>query len=89
MKRVKEKSNAQDFYTSSLKPKLHPVSQGNSSLTLHYFKRFTKFTTLHCQNMQEHKTMTFESHQHSKTPLANLKNHQAQPKSLIKTKPQW
>jgi len=37
----------QDFYTSSLKPELHLISQGNLSLTLHYFKRFTKFTTLH------------------------------------------
>ena len=46
-RRVREESNAQDFYTSSLKPKLHPVCQGNPSLTLHYFKRFTKFTPLH------------------------------------------
>jgi len=46
-RRVREKSNAQDFYTGSLKLELHPVSQGNPSLTLHYFKRFTKFTPLH------------------------------------------
>jgi len=46
-RRVREKSNAQDFYTGSFKPKLHLVSQGNQSLTLHYLKRFTKFTPLH------------------------------------------
>jgi len=46
-RRVREKSNAQDFYIGSLKPELHPVNQGNLSLTLHYFKRFTKFTPLH------------------------------------------
>jgi len=53
-RRVREKSNAQDFYTSSVKPKLHQVCQGNPSLTLHYFKRFTKFIPLHFQNMQKH-----------------------------------
>jgi len=42
-RRVKEKIGLQDFYTTSLKPKLHLVCQGNLSLTLHYFKRFTKF----------------------------------------------
>jgi len=57
-KDVREKSNTKDFCTSSLKPELHPVSQGNSSLTLYYFKRFTKFTTLYFQNMQEYHTMT-------------------------------
>jgi len=49
--RVREKSNAQDFYTGSLKLELHQVCQGNPSLTLHYFKRFKKFTPLHFQNM--------------------------------------
>jgi len=51
---VREKSNAQDFYTGSLKLELHPICQSNPSLTLHYFKRFTKFTHLHFQNMQKH-----------------------------------
>ena len=51
-RRVREKSNAQDFYTGSLKPELYPVCQGNPSLTLHYFKRFTKFTLLHFQNFE-------------------------------------
>ena len=54
MRKVRENNNAQDFYIGSLKHKLHLVSQGNPSLTLHYFKRFTKFTTLHFQNMQGH-----------------------------------
>jgi len=67
VRRVGEKNNAQDFYIGSLKSKLHLVSQGNSSLTLHYFKRFTKFTTLHFQNMQEHHTMTLESHKNHTT----------------------
>jgi len=31
-----------DFYTSSLISKLRLVSQGNLSLTLNYFKSFTK-----------------------------------------------
>jgi len=42
-------------------------SQGNPSLTLHYFKRFTKFTTLHFKNMQEHHIITFESHNNHTT----------------------
>jgi len=42
-RKVREKIGLQDFYTSSLKPELHPVCQGNLSLTLHYFKIFTKF----------------------------------------------
>ena len=91
--RFKDKHNAQDFYTGSLKVELHPVSQGNPSLTLHYFKRFTRFTRLHFQNVQKQHTMTLESHKnqhrHNKTTLADLENHQAQPKSLRKTKPEW
>ena len=42
------------FYIGSLKPELHPVCQGNLSLTLHYFKSFTKYPPLHFQNMQKH-----------------------------------
>jgi len=49
-RRVREKIDAQDFYIGSLKHELHPVCQGNSSMTLHYFKRFTKFPPLHFQN---------------------------------------
>jgi len=44
---------SRDFYTGPLKHKLHPVYQGNLSLTLHYFKRFTKYPPLHFQNMQK------------------------------------
>jgi len=50
---VREKGDAQDFYTGSLKLELHLVCQGNPSLTLYYFKRFTKFTPLHFQNMKK------------------------------------
>jgi len=53
-RRVREKIDAQDFYIDSLKPKLHPICHRNLSLTLHYFKRFTKFTPLHFQNKQTH-----------------------------------
>jgi len=34
------------FCTSLLKIELHLISQGNLSLTLHYFKRFTQFTKI-------------------------------------------
>jgi len=53
---VREKIGSQDFYTGSLKPELHPVWQGNLSLTLHYFKRFTKYPPLHFQNKQKPQT---------------------------------
>jgi len=67
VRRVRDKHNAQDFYTSSLKPEIHLVSQGNPRLPLHYL-RFTKFTTLHFQNMQKHHTMTLELYKnHTKT----------------------
>jgi len=45
-RRVRKKIGSQDFYTGSLKPELHQVCQGNLSLTLHYFKRFTKYPPL-------------------------------------------
>jgi len=51
---VREERTPRDFYTGSLKPELHPVCQGNLSLTLHYFKSFTKYSPLHFQNMQKH-----------------------------------
>jgi len=34
------------FLTGSLKLELHPICQDNLSLTLHYFKRFTKYPLL-------------------------------------------
>jgi len=71
-RRVREKSNAQDFYTGSLKPELHPVCQGNLSLTLYYFKRFTKFTPLHFQNMQKHTQKTLESHKNQTSTTIQL-----------------
>ena len=42
-RRVREKVRSKDFNTGSLKPELYLVCQGNLSLTLHYFKRFTKY----------------------------------------------
>jgi len=51
---VREERRPRDFYIGSLKPELHPVCLDNLSLTLHYFKRFTKYPPLHFQNMQKH-----------------------------------
>jgi len=53
-RKVREERTPRDFHTGSLKPELHPVCQGNLSLTLHYFKKFTKYPPLHFQNMQKH-----------------------------------
>ena len=53
-RKVREERTPRDFYTGLLKPELHPVCQGNLSLTLHYFKSFTKYPPLHFQNMQKH-----------------------------------
>jgi len=53
-RKVREERIQRDFYIGSLKPELHPVFQSNLSLTLHYFKRFTKYPPLHFQNMQKH-----------------------------------
>jgi len=53
-RKVREERTPRDFYTGSLKPELHPVCQGNLSLTLHYFKSLTKYPPLHFQNMQKH-----------------------------------
>jgi len=52
-RKVREEMRSWDFYTGSLKSELHPVYQGNWSLTLQYFKRFTKYPPLHFQNMQK------------------------------------
>jgi len=53
-RKVRKERTPQDFYTGSLKPELHSVCQGNLSLTLHYFKSFTKYPPFHFQNMQKH-----------------------------------
>jgi len=45
--KVREEKRPRDFYPSSLKLELHRVCQGNLNLTLHYFKRFTKYPPLH------------------------------------------
>jgi len=73
-RKVREERTPRDFYTGSLKPELHSVCQDNLSLTLHYFKVFT---------------LTQESNQHSKNPLADLENLQAHTQSLRKIKPEW
>jgi len=89
-RKVREERTPQDFYTGSLKPELHPVCQGNLSLTLHYFKSFTKYPPLHFQNMQKHHKRLLNHTritQHNKNPLADLENHQAHTQSLRKIKP--
>ena len=45
-RKVREERRPRDFYTDSLKLELHLVCKGNLSLTLHYFKRFTKYPPL-------------------------------------------
>jgi len=52
-RKVREEMRPRYFYIGSLKPEPHPVCQGNLSLTLHYFKRFTKYPHLHFQTMQK------------------------------------
>jgi len=91
---VREKIGAQDFYTSSLKPELHPVCQGNSSLTLHYFKRFTKFTLLHFQNKQKHTQKTLKLHNNHNNTTRHLlqtwkTTKHTHTQSLRKIKPRW
>ena len=70
-RKVREEGRPRDFCTGSLKPKLHPVFQGNMSLTLHYFKIFTKYSPLHFQNMQKYHT--------------RLLNHTSTARTLLQT----
>jgi len=91
-RKVREEMRPRDFYTDSLKPELHPVIQGNLNLTLHYFKRFTKYPPLHFQNMQKpHKRLLNHTRitPRQQKPFADLENHQAHTQSLSKIKPQW
>ena len=91
-RKVREERTPRDFYTGSLKPELHPNCQGKLSLTLHYFKRFTKYPPLHFQNMQKHHKRLLNNTRITpalKNPLADLENHQAHTQSLRKIKPQW
>jgi len=78
VRRVRKKSNAQDFYTGSLKHELHPVGQGNPSLTFALFHKFYKVynTTLskYAKTPSNDSWITQESHQHNKTPLVDLEN---------------
>ena len=77
-RRVREKIGSKDFYTGSLKPKLHLVCLGNPNLTLHYFKRFTKFTLLQFQNKQN-------THTHTHKTLESHKNHRSIARNLLQT----
>ena len=74
-RKVREERRPRDFYTGLLKLELHPVCQDNLSLTLHYFKRFTKYPPLHFQNMQKTQQKTLESH----------KNHTSTARTLLQT----
>jgi len=56
-RKVREERRPQDFYTGSLKPELHPFCHGNLSLTLHYFKRFTKYPPFQ-KTLESHKNHT-------------------------------
>jgi len=53
-RKVREERTPRDFYIGLLKPERHLVCRDNLSLTLYYFKRFTKYPPLHFQNMQKH-----------------------------------
>jgi len=59
------------FYTGSLLTKLHPVSQGNLSLTFYHFKFYKILTRLHFWKPKQH-NKALESHknltQHNKNP---------------------
>jgi len=91
--RVREKMRSQDFYSGSLKPELHPVCQSNLNLTLHYFQKIYKVSTLTLSKYAKTTQKTLESHKnhtkHSKNPLVDQENHQAHTQSLRKIKPQW
>jgi len=91
--KVREEMRSQDFYTGPLKPELHPVCQGNLSLTLHYFKIFTKYPSLHFQNMQKphkillnHTRVTPAQQEPSCRPGKPQSTHT---QSLRKIKPEW
>jgi len=71
-RRVREKIDVQDFYSSSLKPELHSVCEGKPNLTFHYSKRFTNFTLLHFQNKQKHIQTTLESHKNHNNTARHL-----------------
>jgi len=77
---VREERKPRDFYTGSLKLELHPVCQGNLSLTLHYFKIFTKYPPLHFQNMQKHQhNKNPPRHTHKAWEISNLSSSTSQP----------
>jgi len=64
-----------DFYTSSLVNELYLVSQGNMSMTFHYFKSFTK-------PLQDY---TFEKQNNTPRLLNPIKTSKAQLKPFLQT----
>ena len=58
---VREERRPQDFYTGSLKPELHPVCQGNLSLTL-LFQNIYKVSTLTLSKYAKTTQKTREPH---------------------------
>jgi len=69
---VREERRPQDFYTGSLKPELHPVCQGNLSLTL-LFQNIYKVSTLTLSKCAKTPQKTLESH----------KNHTSTTRTLL------
>jgi len=70
-RKVRELRRPRDFYTGSLKHELHPVCQGNLSLTLHYFKRFKKYPPL-LSKYAKTPQKTLESHKNHTSPTRTL-----------------
>jgi len=85
-RKVREERRPQDFYIGSLKPEVHLVCQDNLSLTLHYFKRFTKYLPLHFQNMQKpHKRLL----NHTRVTPTQQEPSCRHTQSLRKIKAEW
>jgi len=69
------------------------VSQGNLSLSLHNFKRFTQSTKITLsKNTKVHQDSWIPQESQQSTtrlPLADLESHQETPRNLRKTKHRW
>jgi len=91
--RSKVKSMQTNFYTSSLIIESHLVSQGNLSLTFHYFKCFTKsLQDYSFQNQNDIARLLNPirtSQRVVRTFLADLKSHKEYHKCLREIKPWW
>jgi len=73
VRRDKDKNNAKDFYTGSLNLELHPIGQGNLSLTFALFQKIYKVYNI---TLLKYANTPHNDSQQNKTPLADLKNHQ-------------